>query len=94
MGSPSKRSALQCAFDNDGSLGKKPRNRPDLSVEQQVRTAIANNLKGFTGWQLDTLKVNGSLWALETRPLLRHPPPPQKKKKFFGNSFIMKKKGW
>ena len=73
MATPSKRSALAVAFDKDASTCKKPRNRPDLSIDQQVRAAIADNLKGWSGYQLDTLKVKGS-----SKKHTAHP-----KKKFF-----------
>ena len=64
--SGSKRSgekALDQAWVADPA-SKRPRNRADLSIETQVNTAIQNNLKGFTSFQIDTYTVNGHARAI------------------------------
>eukprot|EP00971_Amphidinium_carterae_P217563 4319008-Amphidinium_carterae.2 len=53
-----KRTAIGSLHETQPTL-KKPRNRPDLSVEVQVTHAIADNLLGYSCVQLDGHIVEG-----------------------------------
>eukprot|EP00971_Amphidinium_carterae_P255728 5077189-Amphidinium_carterae.1 len=57
---PAKRpvSALQ-ALHSVNPVVKRPRNRPNLSVEEQVSQAISDNIPHYTPLQLDSYLVDG-----------------------------------
>eukprot|EP00971_Amphidinium_carterae_P273458 5427194-Amphidinium_carterae.2 len=47
------------------STTKQPRNRADLSIKTAVQSAIRDNLKGMTQYQLDQKIVQGALGLKE-----------------------------
>eukprot|EP00971_Amphidinium_carterae_P073438 1452054-Amphidinium_carterae.1 len=52
-------SAADVAFMNDTGIKKKPRACRNNSVEEQVRHAIKDSLKGLTPRQIDGVEVEG-----------------------------------
>eukprot|EP00971_Amphidinium_carterae_P038509 757455-Amphidinium_carterae.2 len=62
-----KRKAETALGEAHQSTVKAPRNRADYSLQTAVKTAIRQNLKGFSNYQLDQMIVRG-LWTQMERP--------------------------
>eukprot|EP00971_Amphidinium_carterae_P259220 5143953-Amphidinium_carterae.1 len=63
-----KRKAETALGEQHQSTVKAPRNRADYSLQTAVKTAIRQNLKGFSNYQLDQMIVRGLETAIEEPP--------------------------